>query len=437
MPVRLTQLRGVCSYRCLAIACYFCANKDTTLMLFFEYVLQMTSIVFESNNGLPTCPTGLKLYKITFSTCPGKNLEVRLVKDVNGNIDSQYGVPRDSWWSIVTPDLPTRVIRLFWGAHSLKELIKRYGFLDASGCIHHRDATAWFVDRQTQWEPFDLEKCVPSHLLNTTGVPQFMPNSGVCWFASICSVFFGPYHLRNWVTSFMPPKMKLLCERCLFDREAALALRHMWWYDYHVGDDVDLPPEMDGRNGFSEWSVLCAKLNIPLLRYSLENEQLRLMNNHLRDRKGKSVTLPQPQRNKKHLLALRYIDGNHHKRHPILRRIILNNIRYKFVGCISGNRKCGHQIGWCTTNSWRHVMVGDADLHKDGIGPLFIHFSGEKWAKEWWNGCREMVHVAKFGPNRKEFCNLSPHNEADNLLDMYRGATSGSNSLDVVFESDN
>lgn len=399
---------------------------------------KQSMLTFHALSGLPSCPSGKRLEKITFSTCPGKSLEVRVVKDVNGEIDPRYGVPRDSWWSIVTPKLPVRVIRLFQGAHSLQELIKRYGFLDASGCVHHRDATAWFVDAKVTLAPFDIEKCVPHHLLDARGVPQFVPNSGVCWYAALCCVFFGPKELRDWVTTFMPPKMKSLCEQCLYDREAALALRHMWWYDYHVGDDVDLPPEMDGRNGFSEWSVLCAKLQLPLLRYSLEGGRLRPMNMQLRDRKGKSVTAKVPLIDKRHLLALRYIDGSHHENHPILRRIVMNNIRYKFVGVTSGNRKCGHQIGWCAADNWRRLMAGDADLHKDGIGPLFICFSGERWVKEWWNGCREMLHVAKFGANRGEFCNLSPHNEEDDLLDCYRGTAtkSGKNSLDVIYVSD-
>ena len=84
---------------------------------------------------------------------------------------------------------------------------------------------------------------VPVGLRNATGVPQFLPNSGVCWYAAICWCFFAPTQVREWVTSFMPNDMRQLCERCLFDREAALKLRHLWWYDYAVGDDVERPPE--------------------------------------------------------------------------------------------------------------------------------------------------------------------------------------------------
>jgi hypothetical protein len=46
--------------------------------------------------------------------------------------------------------------------------------------------------------------------------------------------------------------------------------------------------------------------------------------------------------------------------------------------------------------------------------------------------------VAKFGEGRREFCNLSPHNEDGAMLDRYRGASARGkreNSLDVVYRS--
>ena len=283
----------------------------------------------------------------------------------------------------------------------------------------------------------EADKCVPIEMQDATGVPQFLKNSGICWFSSLCCVFFSRPDVLSMLSEYMPSNMLQLCRRSLFDRDSAQKLRNMWWYDYAVGDDVDLPPEMDGRNGFSEFTTLCAKLKIPLLRYSMEENKLQPMGNTVKDRKGKSVTVKLPKGCEKHFMVMRFIDGNHHKKNPILRRIILNGNRYRFLGVTSGNRKCGHQIGWVTLDSWRHVMAGDADLHKDGIGPLFVHFDGPEWKNKWWDGCREMLHVAKFGPGRKDFCNLSPHNEADDLLDSYRGAASipGKNSLDIIYLS--
>jgi len=193
---------------------------------------------------------------------------------------------------------------------------------------------------------------------------------------------------------------------------------------------------MDGRNGFSEFTTLCAKLNVPLVRYSMEDDELLPMNTYIKDRKGRSCTVKLPKGEEPHFLTLRYIDGDHHRKYPILRRIVVKNRRYKFLGVTSGSRKCGHQIGWVVLDGWRHVMAGDADLHKDGIGPLFVCFDGSRWKEKWWDGCREMLHVAKFGPGRLEFCNLSPHNERDDLLDCYRGTqTPGKTSLDVTYVS--
>jgi hypothetical protein len=391
---------------------------------------------YDTGTPLPTCPEGSRITEIRFNTCPGTDLVIRPVKDVVSMLDKS-GVPRDSWWSIETPKLPTRAIRLFDGSKSLHEFLGRYGFLDASGCVHHKHATITYGKTDCSLRDFMLDKCVPIEMQDATGVPQFLKNSGICWFASLCCVFFSRPDVLSMLSEYMPSNMLQLCRRSLFDRDSAQKLRNMWWYDYAVGDDVDLPPEMDGRNGFSEFTTLCAKLKIPLLRYSMEENKLQPMGNTVKDRKGKSVTVKLPKGCEKHFMVMRFIDGNHHKKNPILRRIILNGNRYRFLGVTSGNRKCGHQIGWVTLDSWRHVMAGDADLHKDGIGPLFVHFDGPEWKNKWWDGCREMLHVAKFGPGRKDFCNLSPHNEADDLLDSYRGAASipGKNSLDIIYLS--
>jgi hypothetical protein len=391
---------------------------------------------YDTGTPLPDCPDGCRVFEIRFNTCPGNDLVIRPVKDVKSTLDT-FGVPQDAWWGIETPRLPTRAIRLFDGSTSLYEFLSRYGFLDASGCVHHKHATITYKKKECSLREFMLDECVPPEMQDATGVPQFFRNSGVCWFASLCCVFFSRPDVLSLFAEYMSPDMLELCRKSLFDRDSAKKLRELWWYEYAVGDDVELPPEMDGRNGLSEFTTLCAKLKVPLLRYTMEDSGLYPMGSVVRDRKGRSVTVKLPKAQQKHLMVMRFIDGDHHKKHPILRRIILNDRRYRFIGVTSGNRKCGHQIGWVTLDNWRHVMAGDADLHKDGIGPLFVYFDGPEWKGKWWDGCREMLHVAKFGAGKREFCNLSPHNEQCDLLDRYRGTASltGKNSLDLVYLS--
>ena len=81
-------------------------------------------------------------------------------------------------------------------------------------------------------------------------------------------------------------------------------------------------------------------------------------------------------------------------------------------------------------------MIVDADLHKDGISPVFVRFEGSEWLDGWWEAWRELMHVTKFGAGTSEFCNLSPWNPHNASLDQYRGARNvGTNSLDLVYVS--
>ena len=90
------------------------------------------------------------------------------------------------------------------------------------------------------------------------------------------------------------------------------------------------------------------------------------------------------------------------------------------------------------TGSWRDWVIVDADLHKDGISPIFVRFEGSEWLKGWWDAWRELMHVTKFGSGTSEFCNLSPWNPRNDSLDKYKyGAAkqTGTNSLDLVYVS--
>lgn len=397
----------------------------------------MTILVpFETPKGIPDAPPGTRLRRIRFRSCPGTDLVLFVVKDVDGTQDAK-GVPKDAWWVVRCSDLPDRTMRLFQGSRSLASLLRRYGFLDASGCVNHRDAVAEFESGSLP--PHTL--AVPPHLQAARGVPQFYPNSGVCWFAALCWSSFANADVRRLVEERLPPEVRALCRRCLFNRDDAEALRKSLWYRYAVGDNVDDPPEMDGRNGFSEFSVLCAKLGVPLLRYHERDGAMLPMSRSLTDRHGARVmaVLPKDPAGERHLLVLRYQDGDH-SRFPMQRRIVHDGVRYRLVGLYMGQRVCGHQIGASSpSGDWRDWSLGDADLHKDGIGPIYVYFSGKRWlGAKWWHAWREIVHVTKFGPGNRNFCDLSPHNRPDNSLDKYRAAQrTGSNSVDMVYLSDN
>ena len=401
-------------------------------------------IPFDTSQGqLPVAPAGMRLQTITFATCPGSDLRLECAAHEGAGGEragaparvDEFGMATVSWWRIVSERLSaTRAMRLTQGATSMRSLLRRYGFMDASGCVNHRDAHANYAPLDAAFPMPAL--AVDARLRNATGVPQFYYNSGNCWYGALCTVSFGNPAVLALLQRKMDAEMASLAGRALHDRVAAERLRERLWREYRVGDDVDDSPLKDGRNGFSEFTVLCAKLGVPLVRYRNEGRHTRLMPCNVNDRRGKRCTVPTPQREDPHLLAVRFQDGDH-VRYPVLRCLTMCGTRYELVGWYAGQRKCGHQIGvaFPCLHDWRQAIIGDSDLHKDGIGVVHVNYFGEPC--KWWDAWRSIVHVTKFGPNAS-FCNLSPHNPPENSLDIYRrpeAQTPGWCSLDLVYLS--
>lgn len=399
----------------------------------------MSRVSFNASvQQLPMAPQNTRLNEIRFKTCPGSSLRLIVTKTNNSSPLDGHGVFRDAWYKIECDELPDRFFRLYDGSHSLKELLTRYGFQDNTGCVNHREVEAHYAPIT---DKFLRELLVPIKAQNKIGVPQFYRNSGVCWFAALCWTSFANDTLSGIIRAKMPPKLRELCRECLSDRQKAQEFRNALWHQYRIGDDVEQPPEMDGRNGFSEFTTMCAKFGIPMLRYKEMNGQLKAMDPHVKDRQGVACTVRPPTHPKEpHLLVLRYQDGDHSK-FPVHRRMMFHKQRYKLCGMYMGSRKCGHQIGASTIDdNWRYWGIGDADLHKSGIGPFFIIFRGKRWVDRWWDAWNYVVHVTKFGANTSEFCNINPQNPNDSLLDKFRGSSKktavGSTSIDILYAVD-
>lgn len=388
----------------------------------------MGEVVFDAMQyALPQAPRGTRLKSLAFTTCPGSDLRINLVRENAGEHD-EFGIVRDAWWRIVTGGLPDRTFRTTRGSHSVRNLLRRYGFLDTSGCVNHKQARASYGPRTTPLA--ELPPDVPSHLLDATGVPQFYANSGVCWLtATFWNAFANPA-VRDLLRSRMPDDMRPLCDRCLYERDVAEALRKKLWYSFAMGDNVEDSPLKDGRNGFSEFCTLCAKLRVPMVRLKEEDGKFYKMSQTVTDRRGASVTLPLPRPGAPHLLALRFIDGDHRK-FPLYRTMHVRGVPYRLTGMWCGHKKCGHQLGIaCVDEVGERNAISDADMHKDGIGPIYVNF--KNYGGDWWWSYKHLLPVTKFSGG--EFCNLSPHNDPDNALDRYRGASPrGSNSVDALY----
>lgn len=365
----------------------------------------MTSLQFSDGN-FPHAPKGMRLRSIRFQTCPAE-LDMSIIRDVDGTLDSM-GIPADFWVRIITKNVPDRTLRMFRGSHSLHQICRRYGFLDSSGCMHHKDAIATYASAKEPLEKTSLR--VPPEMQSLTGVPQMSWDSGVCWFAAVCWNSFLNKEVSRMICRRLPFSIQESCSRCLACKEDARAVRNFLWHEYHVGDDVTQDPKLDGRNGFREFMTLCAKIKVPIiLYYRTSNQRMELMKPFVTDRRGKTIRLSSVDVSQPHLLALRYSDD--HTPPSIFRRLELGGRRYKLVGMYMGSKACGHQIGSsCYDGNWRSWSITDADLHKDGVGPIFVDFLGPQWVSGWKDAWKDLVPVTKYGVGGSKACSLSPRN---------------------------
>jgi hypothetical protein len=383
---------------------------------------------------LARAPDGTRLASVRFSNCE-RPLHLRFVHDNCAAID-EHGVCRDAWIAVTTEGLPTRFLRIFDGGESLVTLLARYGFQDASGCVHHKSARAEYVPIGHRLAtPVD----VPPGLRDCVGMRQFHPKSGICWFAALCVCSFANPATRQLIVQRMDDALARLCGRCLYDHDSAVALRAELWRRYAVGDDIKDPPEMDGKNGALEFCSLCAQIGVPLIRCDVQNGELARLSPHVTDQRGRAHAITCDEA-KPHLLIVRFTRGDH-ERYPALRSLRYGTNDYVLVSAYAGSGKCGHQIGMSTTgHGWRRWMIADADMHgktcTSRIGPIFIHFAGEAWKAGWWAAWKTIVHVTKFGAGLRSFCSLSLHNIADTALDKYGSADApGAVNIDFVYQT--
>ena len=366
------------------------------------------------------------LTKISFDTCD-KKLSIRLIDKTGDQLDSG-GMCRQSWWKVFDDANPQRLVRylqLFFGSESMYELLKRYGFQDDSGCVNHHHVKLHYDDTyHPESLPFSNE------VRTFTGVPQFKPQSGVCWFASLCWIAFGNPAMRDFMKSHLPIEYHSLIDTCLYDRTSAEKLRIKLDKEETIGDDTSLPPIMDGKNGFIEFALLCAAFHVPLVRYEAGGGTI-YHSPVLYDRMKTRKYLHPPKLSDPHLMSISFHHGNHEK-YPLRRRIVMNGVRYFLVGIFLGQKMCGHQIGLCIYDrSSQLVIFGDADLSKSGIGcTIAIIGKNEDWHKT----VALASHTTKVGNSFCPIKHTNPNNDELQKYEFFRGRP-GTTSTDAVYLS--
>lgn len=340
-----------------------------------------------------------------------------------------YHFKGEQWWRVRTLGHPDRWIRVF-DSNALPRLLRNYGFVDGDGCLNQRTGAAQsgaLADLRD--EPF-LE--LLREMRAVRGVPQRTADSGLCWYCALCFVLFFSRPLRDFVTSYMPPPLRQLCVGVLDDRHRAETLRHHLYHTYAFGDRPGQDPALDGQNGFSQFCVLAAQLDIPVVR--LFAPHLDEMTDPVVDQRRRAHTLRRlPRDGEGGLLAVRCF----RTRWTVRRRMVYGGRRYRLCAMLIGSEHCGHQIGASTCDLRYHRWaLADSDAAQHGIGPMFWTLTrrpnepaaayAERWRRQW----STIIPTTNFA--RNNVCDLNPVNRPTHELERFARAIGHDETPGVV-----
>ena len=362
----------------------------------------MESSLSFSNHHFPEITGAIS--RVTFDACGG-SLTCRPVHVIEGGKP-----PKDAWWAIETEGMPTRYVRLFDGARSLKRFLQNYGFMDRNACVSYRKGTIHLANCTVNRAETDFKPC--DRFADVKGVPQRSSRSGICWYAATCFVMFFSKQMRELLISRMQPDMREDAQRCLKNAQASERLRHRLYYDYAFGDDPKQSPELDGQNGFSQLCILLTRLDIPTIR--LFAPEMRELIDPISDQKGARHRLRSTPRDDEVCVLCVRCFRTHWR---VKRRIVYNGRRFCLTSVLIGSEHCGHQIGasTCDMRVCRWALA-DSDASQHDIGPVFWNMpkteseSRATFKERWWQMWSTLVPVTIF--QSTEMCDLSPHNRA-------------------------
>lgn len=354
---------------------------------------------------------------------------------------------QDSVWRLSVPGLPSRYVRLSDGEHSLRTLLEKYTFTDASGCAYSMhpnqqiadnwahnaqkigapsvDTQAVYAalkkkrDRSVRWltadaaevrryvqspESPEIDRC---HF-NTKGIAQLSATSGICWYSSMWFAILSPPKLRAHIYSHLEQRSKK-CEHCAYllrhlpkilnSQTESEAVRRYLYEALSIGNCPDQAPEEDGENGGSMATLVCGAIRIPM-RVALA-PWLKPADVPIKDAKGREAALPPvPGENERDILMVR----TYRTRWAASETLAWGGRRYILMSMLIGSEHCGHQIGVarsCEDDTW---AISDSDGIRKGVLPMcFRKPTGTKWATL----APKMVPYSN-ATSESEFCDMAP-----------------------------
>lgn len=336
---------------------------------------------------------------------------------------------RDEEWYVITDGRQERWVRLF-KREALKAMLKTYAYLDVVECLNVYDGTINRLrihrgPRHIIRKPCLLDR-IPKSLRAVRGVEQTTKDSGICWYAAMVFVMLFSAPMRKLFFTKADPALSKRMRGVLGDKVRAEELRRHLYYAYKLGDKPGQPPHLDGQNGFSQFCILLAKLDIPTIR--LFAPTLVPIRDAIIDKgpKGKNRQklrdVPRPDETS--LLVVRCFHTRWIPRARIEYQVDPTRppLRYRLIGLFIGSEYCSHQVAASATDTRSTTWaLTDADATGLGIGPLFWtsrRRPGEsrqehilRWRAIW----SQIVPATRFGNN--QVCDLNPSNRPPRALE--------------------
>ena len=165
---------------------------------------------------------------------------------------------RKQWWRLRNKGIPDRIVGVIDGHKSIDAFIRNYGYIGENNCVSWKEGE-YGIGKLHRAEEVPIEP----KLQAITGVPQRAINSGLCWYCAMCFCMFFSDQMSELLHSKLPLEMRKFCKTILSNPADAEAFRRLLYSKYSVGDKPDQNPELDGQNGFGQFCIILAKLNIP------------------------------------------------------------------------------------------------------------------------------------------------------------------------------
>ena len=371
----------------------------------------MIKLAFDKK--IQNIPSTKILYKVEFNTCNSKSLFIILCKLNEHTFDN--GIATDAWWLIRT-DGSDRYCRLFKGKQSFEAFITKYGHMDEEFCVHKSSGMAYIVDISTVThynEPLTINK---EHSM-IKGVSQRTKFSGICWYASMCFVMFGNKNLKKLIVKYAKKqkdfKMEQYADQALNDDAISEKLRKHLYNKYKLGDKPGQDEELDGQNGFNEFTILISELKIPMIRYLAPNTEITSWSITKGDKPQNVKPISVYKDEDPVLFAVRCF----HTKHRPARILGYKTRLFKLVGAFIGSEECGHQIGMAINDD--DISIADSDARFHGIGPMMWKAEQRKdetkdeYKVRWWNLFQTNIPITV---TSRSMCDLSPVNRKTKLV---------------------